>query len=263
MQTNNKPLKVLIACPTLGLDPDPDRWLNSLLKILNNIRREGITHALFAPYRQNWWPANNEIWDVAFANKFDYILRIDDDIHGVPVDGFSKLFNANKTVIGAAYPNRRYPYTVQAMLRKDPSKSLIETFDKNEQTLESVQFHGYTGDDIQKVDLIGFGMTLIKVAPFKYLERPIYKGDEVCPDDSYFAQICLDNNIPQYVHWGVRLNHAHVSFANSGHLFNADVLAAHPGLNEDSKNVYLAEPLDPPSDSNLPNKEFEMKGADA
>lgn len=245
MQKNDKPLKVLIACPTLGLDPDPDRWLNSLMKILNDVRRNGFTHAIFCPYRQNWWPANNEIWDAAFTNKFDYILRIDDDIHGVPYDGFTKLLEADKVVIGAAYPNRRFPYTVQAMLRRDPSRSLIETFNKNEQTLESVQFHGYTGTDIEQVDLIGFGMTLIKVAPFKYMERPMYKGDEICPDDSYFAQICLDNNIPQYVHWGVRLKHAHVTFANSGHLFNADVLEKNPGLNENSKNVLLAEPLEP------------------
>ncbi len=241
----NKEPKVLIACPTLGLDPDPDRWMNSLIKILNNVRREGFTHAVFCPYRKTWWIANNEIWDVAFGNKFDYILRIDDDIHGVPDDAFTKLLEAEKVVIGAAYPNRRYPYTVQAMLRRDPSRSLIETFNKNEQTLESVQFHGYAGKNIEQVDLIGFGMTLIKVAPFKYLERPMYKGDEVCPDDSYFAQICLDNHIPQYVHWGVRINHAHVTFANSGHLFNADVLAAHPEINEKSENVLLAEPLEP------------------
>lgn len=236
--------KVLIACPTLGLDPDPDRWLNSFIKITNNCRREGFTHALFAPYRSNWWPANNDIWDAAFGNKFDYVLRIDDDIHGVPVDGFSKLLHADKDVIGAAYPNRRFPYLVQAMVRTNPEKDLISTFQENSKELQSVQFHGYSGEDIQQVELIGFGMTLIKVAPFKYLDRPMYKGDEVCPDDSYFAQICLDNDIKQFVHWGVRLKHAHVTFANSGHLYNADVLEAHPEINEKSENVVLAEPLE-------------------
>jgi len=242
-----KEKKVLIACPTLGLDPNPDRWLNSFIKILNNVRREGFTHALFAPYRTTWWTANNEIWDTAFANKFDYILRIDDDIHGVPTDGFSKLLAADKDVIGAAYCNRRFPYTVQALVRTK-EMSFIDCFNENNMCLQSVQFHGYKGEHEQQVELIGFGMTLIKVAPFKYLERPMYKGTEVCPDDSYFAQICLDNGIKQYVHWGVRIHHAHVTFANAGHLYNADILEAHPEINAKSPNVILADPLEPPKE---------------
>ncbi len=246
MSTVKEP-KVLIACPTLGIDPDPDRWLNSLIKVMNNCRREGFTHALYAPYRQLWWEANNNIWDIAFSNKFDYILRIDDDVHGIPYDAFSKLLHADKDVIGAAYPNRRFPYTVQAMVRslEVSDKSFIDMFQENMLGLQSIQFHGYKGDNVQQVELIGFGMTLIKVAPFKYMERPMYKGEEVCPDDSYFAQICLDNNIKQFVHWGVRIKHAHVTFANSGHLYNADVLESHPEINEHSANVLLANPNEP------------------
>lgn len=239
-----KDKKVLIACPTLGLDPDPDRWLNSLVKILNNVRKEGFTHAIFCPYRVGWWQANNSIWDAAFENKFDYILRIDDDIHGVPYDAFSKLLAADKDVIGAAYCNRRFPYTVAALIRNE-QKSIIDIFRGDALSMQAVQWHGYKGTGVERVELIGFGMTLIKVRPFRFLERPIYKGDEVCPDDSYFAQICLDNEIEQYVHWGVRLKHAHVTFANAGFLYNADVLEAHPHLNKNSENVILADPLDP------------------
>ncbi len=251
--------KVLIACPTLGLDPDPDRWLNSLIKVMNNCRREGFTHALYAPYRQLWWEANNNIWDIAFSRKFDYILRIDDDIHGIPDNGFSKLLAADKTVIGAAYCNRRYPYTAQALVRslEAQDKNLIQMYKDNELGLQAVQFHGYKGDDIQQVELIGFGMTLIKVAPFRYMERPMYKGEEVCPDDSYFAQLCLDNNIPQYVHWGVRVKHAHVTFANSGHLYNADVIEAHPGINEKSEYVLLANPNEPPKEQLITSEKKE------
>ncbi len=245
-----KERKVLIVCPTLGLDPDPDKWLNSLLIIMNNCRREGFTHALFAPFRQQWWPANNLIWDCAFANNFDYILRIDDDIHGAPMDCFSKLLNADKVVIGAAYPNRRYPYTVQAMVRAE-DKPLPEIYQKNLPLLQSVQWHGYTGENVQEVELIGFGMTLIKVKPFKFMDRPMYKGEENCPDDTYFAQVCLENGIKQYVHWGVRIKHAHVTFENSGHLYNADVLQAHPELSEKSPNVYLAEALKPPTEEEI------------
>lgn len=256
MQTLKKEPKVLIACPTLGLDPDPDKWLNSFLVITNNCRREGFTHALFAPYRQQWWQANNQVWDCAFTNNFDYILRIDDDIHGVPLDGFTKLLEADKTVIGAAYPNRRHPYTVQAMVRAQ-NTPFPEIYEKNLSVLQSVQWHGYKGQNVQEVELIGFGMTLIKVKPFKFFDRPMYKGEETCPDDSYFAQVCLDNGIKQYVHWGVRIKHAHVTFDNSGFLYNADVLKEHPGLSEKSPEVYLAEALEPPveEENNADQKE--------
>ena len=243
----NKEPRVLIACPTVGLNPDPDQWLTSLIRILNDCRRNGFTHAIFCPYILEWWPANNRIWDCAFSEKFDYILRIDDDIHGVPDDAFTKLLAADKTVIGAAYPNRAFPYTVNAMVRTDQTKTFEESYNHPSGFLQSVQFHGYEGTEPQQVELIGFGMTLIKVAPFKYMDRPIYQGEQTCPDDSYFAQLCMDNNITQWVHWGVRLKHRHVTFANSGHLYNADMLEAHPELKEEENrtNVLLAEPLQP------------------
>lgn len=215
---------VLIACPTRGLNQDPQQWLASLIVILNDVRKSGFTHATYFPYQMNWWDANNEIWNIALRHKFTHILRIDDDVWNVPMDGFSKLYAADKDVIGAAYPNRRFPYTVCA-LNRTTEDSLVDTSSQGNLTLKAVQNYGYAGEDILPCDLVGFGMTLIKVAPFKYLERPMYKGQETCPDDTYFAQVCLDNNIKQFVHFGVRLHHRHVTFANNGHLYNADVLA--------------------------------------
>jgi hypothetical protein len=232
--TESKERKVLIAMPTLGMDPDPDRWLNLLFRVLNNVRREGFSHACFFPYRQLWWEANNQIWNVAFQHKFDYILRLDDDVCGDDDNAFSKLLQADKDVIGAAYCNRRFPYNVQALV-KTKECNLVEIAkdgEKNDLCLQSVEGYGYQGQDVKQVDLIGFGMTLIKVAPFKYLERPMYKGAEVCADDSYFAQICVEQKIKQFVHFGVRLKHQHVTLDNAGHLFNADVttLASKRGI---------------------------------
>jgi hypothetical protein len=74
------------------------------------------------------------------------------------------------------------------------------------------------------VDLVGFGLTLIKVNKFRRMSRPIYKGVQNCPDDTYFAQLCLDKGIQQYVHFGVKLAHQHLTFDNNGHMFNADLL---------------------------------------
>lgn len=219
-----EPKKVLIAMPTLGLNPNPQEWFDSYNRLLNDIRRHGFSHAFLFPYRTTWWPANNAIWDTAFAHKFDYILRMDDDIWQVPHDAFTSLMEADKDVIGAAYCNRRWPYNVQALVRNNPEQDLVETSHNQELTLSPVQGYGYKGKDVQKVDLIGFGLTLIKTAPFKRFLRPMYKGAETTPDDTYFGQMCLANNIEQYVHFGVRVTHAHVTLENAGHLYNADVL---------------------------------------
>lgn len=218
--SRNSEKRVLIACPTLALNPNPNQWLQSFLSIINGVRRERMTHATLFPYRKNWWDANNMIWDAAFENKFDYILRMDDDVHEVPDEAFSKLLEADKDVIGAAYPSQHFPYFTCAV-RKTTNHSFIDLHKKNIEALEEAKPEK-DGSQIVKVDLVGFGMTLIKVEPFKYLERPIYKGVEECPDDSYFAQICADNGVEQYVHFGVRIAHRHVNFRNNRHLFQAE-----------------------------------------
>src|SRR5690242_5405702 len=106
--SEDKANKVLIACPTLGLNQDPNEWLVSLLSIINQVRALGLTYACLFPHKMSWWKANNFIWDTALENKFDYILRIDDDIWQVAPNAVEKLFAADKDVIGAAYPNRRF-----------------------------------------------------------------------------------------------------------------------------------------------------------
>lgn len=226
--------KILIACPTLGFsveaNTNPQLWLTSLLSIINQVRAAGIGFATIFPYRLQWWPANNMIWDAAFEHKFDYILRIDDDIHQVPRNAIELLLNADKPVIGAAYPNRRFPYMVQAVNRTTPD-SLIDISLQNKMVLRpACQAQG--GDPVVPVELIGFGMTLIRVSDFKYFPRPMFQGPEIVPDDTYFAQLCLDNDIQQYVHFGVQLAHAQVTFSNNGFLYNADVLAPKSGEKE-------------------------------
>ena len=216
-----EPKRILIACPTLGLDPDPNKWLTSLLMIVNDIRRNKMSHACYFPYKETWWPANNGIWDIAFQNEFDYILRLDDDIWGVPPNAFSHLVEADKDVIGAAYPIRQFPYSICAYRRSDDTLSLVDIWkSQNRMGLEDIK-----GTGIQPVDLVGFGMTLIKVAPFRLLDRPMYQGEANCPDDTYFAQKCLDNGIQQYVHMDVKLCHREVTPHNRVFLFNADARA--------------------------------------
>ncbi len=219
--------RILIACPTLGFsveaNTNPQLWLTGLLSVLNQVRALGFDHATIFPYRLQWWPANNVIWDAAFENGFDYILRIDDDVHTIPDNAVKLLIEADKSVVGAAYPNRRFPYMVQAVNRTSPD-SLINICLKDKMVLRSAGCP--EGEDpVVRVDLIGFGMTLIRVKDFQYMPRPMFQGPENVPDDTYFAQLCLDNSINQYVHFGVQIHHAHVSFTNNGYLYNAAVMA--------------------------------------
>ncbi len=222
MEKLNPNGNILIFTPTLGLDPDPLKYQSSLLKVLNQIQALKMGLAYLPAYRQPWWPGNNLAWDVAFQNGFEYILRIDDDIHAIPDDAVEKLVRADKDVIGAAYPNRRWPFFPAAMNRTK-QKSLIDICLENDRCLQYVQ--GLEKGEVVECELVGFGMTLIKTEPFFGLERPMYRGPENVPDDTYFAQVCLDHGIKQYVHFGVQVAHAHVDFSNNGYLFNA-------GLNE-------------------------------
>lgn len=211
---------ILIFTPTLGLNPDPFQYQDSLLKVINQIQAKGMGLSYLPVYRQLWWPANNMAWDIAFAHHFEYILRIDDDIHQIPDDAVAKLLEADKDVIGAAYPNRRWPFFPAAMNRTKQI-SLIEICMKDDRCLQYVQ--GLEKGEVVPCDIVGFGMTLIKIENFKTLERPIYMGNEDVPDDTFFAQLCLDNGIQQYVHFGVQVSHAHVDFKNNGYLYNAGV----------------------------------------
>ena len=211
---------ILIFTPTLGLPADPSTYQAMLLKVINQIQARGMGLAYYPTYRQLWHQANNMAWDVAFKHGFEYILRIDDDIHDIPDDAVAKLLDANKDIIGAAYPNRRFPFMTAAMNRtKD--KSLIEICVTNDTCLQYVT--PVEGDEVMPCELVGFGFTLIKVAPFSLLDRPLYMGNEDVPDDTYLAQLCLDHGIQQWVHFGVKVAHAHVNYMNNGYLYNAGV----------------------------------------
>lgn len=212
---------ILIFTPTLGLPQDPLTYQKALLSTIFQIQELNMGVANFPTYRQLWHQANNMAWNVAFEHAFEYILRIDDDIHSIPNDAVKKLVEAKKDVIGAAYPNRRWPFMPAAMSRTK-NLSLIEIWANNDRCLQYVQPKSDKEEDqIVECELVGFGMTLIRTEAFRFLQRPLYLGNDDCPDDTFLAQICLDNNIKQHVHFGVKVSHAHVDFNNNGYLFNA------------------------------------------
>ena len=202
---------ILIGCPTCGLDPDPSRWLDSLMKIQNQIRAMGMTQAFLAPYRMSWAQANNQIWDTAIRFDFDYVLRMDDDIWGVPDNAVQMLTQDDKDVIGAAYPSRHFPHVWCALNQSsEPGPHPMNLIDiAKHDMLELKEIEETEG--VHPVDMVGFGMTLIKVEPFKSATKPMFSEIEGVPDDTIFAQLCRLMGIQQYVHMDVRLNHREIT----------------------------------------------------
>lgn len=233
-----EPKKILIACPTMGIDPDPNKWLKSYLNVLNDIRSRGFTHAPMFIYKDTWFSAMNKVFNTAFAYDFDYILRMDDDVWGIGGDYFSRLYDADKDVIGALYATRYFPYVYAALNRVNKEKSLIDAYDKKDNALVES-----TGKGIQKVELIGFGFTLIKVAPFRLVERPLFPKEEMCPDDTYFADICMKNNIEQYVDMDMRMAHREITPMNRVYLMNADarMMLQNGIIKDDGKNEFISK----------------------
>ncbi len=211
--------KVLITCPMVGgiYDQEPDHWLRSFLAIIANVRQLGWTYAPYFPQRKTWEQAGNMMFDIAFENEFTYILRLDDDIWGIGLDYVTKLYQADKDVIGACYATRYYPYVLAALNKVDKETDILQLWNTQNQGLKEAE-----GQGVQEVDQIGFGMTLIKVEPFKLMERPIFPKDMSCPDDTWFAHVCAKNNIKQYVNMDLNMCHRHVTCFNRKYLNNAE-----------------------------------------
>lgn len=224
---------ILIFSPTMNLPGNPYQYVDSLLlRIIHQIQGLKMGLAYFPTYQEFWWPAWNKAWNLAFQHNFEYILRIDDDIHNIPDDAIKKLVEANKDVIGAAYPKRIWPHFTCALNRtknislieigmsRNPDDYCLQYVTENDENRE-----GEPANAIVPCELIGMGMTLIKTEKFRQLSRPIFLGNEQdVLDDTYFAQLCLDNKIKQYVHFGVRVEHDYVNYSNNGFLFNAGLM---------------------------------------
>jgi hypothetical protein len=216
---------ILIFTPTWNLRPNPHEYQASLIKMFHQIQALQMGFAYLPVYRRPWIEANNICWDAAFGQGFEYILRFDDDVHDVPDDAIKKLIEAKKDVIGASYPLRRWPYFTAAMNRKE-DKSLIDIYMEGLNLLRCIGLPEKVNEDedieVCPCDQVGFGLTLIKTERFKELSRPIFGNyDADVPDDTIFAQLCLDNKIQQYVHFGVKCAHDFVNYKNNLALFQA------------------------------------------
>jgi hypothetical protein len=234
-----KQISVLMACPTFGLDPNPNQFLNTFLGAMNEFIIRGWRVSTFFPYRRPIIVAENEITNLAITHGFDYIFRMDDDINGFQAGMVNKLIDADKEIISGVMFTAGFPYSLCAFNKKDKSKSLIDIFDKKELELTEVEGRG-----VQPCDMTATPFTLIKTTIFEKILTPYYEAKGDTAVDSLFFQKLLDAGIQPYVHMDVQLNHRHVTSWNRHFLYNAEARALlHNNLIDKSTEVYkvLAE----------------------
>jgi len=209
--------KILIACPTFGLDPNPGKWLLSLFTIIQDLRRLDIDYGFMFPYRNTIHKAENKIIQTALTNKYTHILRLDDDIWGIRSGDVKRLLDAEKDFISAVMFVRGFPYSRCAFRKKDASMTLQECEKKGRGALEEVD-----GDGVVPVDLTAFPFTLFNVEIFTKMTYPWFDSEKKESPDAQFCQKCLDLGIQPYAHMDIQINHQEVTPWNRLGLFNAD-----------------------------------------
>jgi hypothetical protein len=209
--------KIMIGCPTLGLTPDPSKWLISLLTTIQDLRRAGIDMAFCFPFRKEVRQADNQIVRTAMSTKCTHILRMDDDIWGVQPGDIMKLLAADKEFISAIMYIRGFPYSRCAFNKKDKTKTLQEI-----EVLGGSHVVEVDGTGIQPCDLTATPYTLWKMSLFEKLLYPYFNPRDKGSPDTVFCQKCLSNGIQPYTHLDVQLNHQDVTPWNRLFLFNAE-----------------------------------------
>ena len=211
---------VLMACPTFGLCSDPNQWLASFMGALNEFSMRGFKVNTFFPYRRPITDAENDIVQMAITTGADYIFRMDDDVWGFQKNFVNRLLDADKEFISGTMFVAGFPYSRCAFKRKDPSKTLVEIFQKKLMELDEVE-----GTGVVPCDLTATPFTLIKMSVFEKILTPYYEARPGTAQDSVFCQKLLDAGIQPYCHLGVELNHRHVTPWNRHYLYNAEARA--------------------------------------
>ena len=209
--------KVLMACPTFGLEPNPNYFFNTFMNAMNEFILRGWQVSTFLPYRRPIVIAENEIINLAITNGFDWIFRLDDDIHGFQPNFVNKLIDADKEIISGVMYIAGFPYSLCAFNRKDKSKSLIDIYENRDLELDEVD-----GVGVQPCDMTATPFTLIKTTIYEKILTPYFETKGDVPPDSVFFQKLLDAGVQPYVHMDVQLNHRWVTPWNRHYLYNAE-----------------------------------------
>jgi len=232
LQEKLSKLKILIACPTFALDPNPGKWLGSLLTIVLDLHKMGIAFGFQFPYRKNIYNAENQIIQKALTNSYTHILRLDDDVWGIKPGDVLKLIAADKDFISAVMYIRGFPFSRCAFKKVDPKMSLLDCERKGRFALEEIE-----GDGVQPVDLTAFPFTLFKTTIYDKMTFPYFDDKIKGSTDGQFCQKCLDLGIQPYVHMDIQINHVDVTPWNRLFLYNSE-----------ARRLLMTKQVDPTSD---------------
>ena len=210
-------MKILIGCPTFGLDPHPGKWLSSLLIVTQDLKRAGIEYGFCFPYRKTIHKAENQIIKTALTNKFTHILRMDDDVWGINPGDVIKLIEADKDFISAVMFVRGFPYSRCAFVKANPEWTLEECERRGRDTLREAE-----GDGVVPVDLTAFPFTLFKIEIFTKLKWPFFDEKLAYSPDAQFCDKCKEIGVQPYAHMDIQINHQEVTPWNRLHLFNSE-----------------------------------------
>ena len=207
--------KILIGVPILAWSHE---FATSFLRFWTELMTHPTTNKFHIGfefrYRRPVDLAEQELADIAIETGCTHLLLMDDDIYDVTAADLFTLLSANKEVIGGIMYTSGFPHAMCAFRRFDLTKKVKDQPHLKESTrLYEVPHDQRVGP--QHVDLIPFGFTLIKTSVFsKVGPRPWFKCDIKAPTDSHFADLCIDNKIEYFAHFGVWLNHRGVRADN-------------------------------------------------
>jgi hypothetical protein len=210
-------LKILIACPTFALDPNPGKWLGSLMTIVMDLHKMNINFGFMFPYRKGIHKAENAIIQRALTTGYTHVLRLDDDVWGIQPGDVLKLIVADKDFISAVMFVRGFPFSRCAFRKVDPKMTLLDCEKKGRITLEEIE-----GEGVQPVDLTAFPFTLFKTTIYDKMTFPYFDDKVKGSPDSQFCQRCLDLGIQPYVHMDIQINHCDVTPWNRLFLYNSE-----------------------------------------
>lgn len=131
--------------------------------------------------------ARNEIAEKFLASDADYLLFLDDDHSGHTIEMFDALLDPmlenSAYVCAIKCYKRAFPYDTNLLVRSGA----------NEKELGLKEGMGrYQAIDLDKgysyLDVVGFGMTLIKRMAFLTVGKPYFVSKNNCNEDNYFCE---------------------------------------------------------------------------
>ena len=239
--------RILIAIPMLEVSY---KFFQSFHKFwtqcMTEFNQEGeLEIGCYFIYRKPVHIAETMAVNVARHNKCTHVLFMDDDIYDVTPDMLRKLLVADKDVIAGVMYASGFPYAMCTFRRFDEKTTvcsqpaqrgmyrLYETPCKcphcgNPLPGWLTNFCPKCRKDIvdlaiQKVDLIPFCFTLMKLSVFDKIRKPWFHCNSIFPTDSWFADRCAEVGIQEYAHMDVRLTHRDVNDTTRPYLFQKDL----------------------------------------